>query len=149
MMPGKVNPVIPESLIQVAAQVIGNDAAIAVAGQGGYFELNTMMAVAAYNLLQSLSLLSAATDSFRRLCIDGLKATDQGPALVECGLMSATALAPLIGYDAAAEIAKEARDTGALIRDVARARTGLSDEELQSILDPSTMVGHLLKHHTG
>ncbi|HEY7269564.1 MAG TPA: class II fumarate hydratase, partial [Dehalococcoidia bacterium] len=81
IMPGKVNPVIPESLIQVVAQVIGNDAAIAVAGQGGYFELNTMMPVAAYNLLQSIELLAAASSNFARQCVAGLKATGRGPAL--------------------------------------------------------------------
>jgi fumarate hydratase class II len=140
IMPGKVNPVIPESLIQVVAQVIGNDAAIAVAGQGGYFELNTMMPVAAYNLLQSIELLAAAASNFARQCVAGLQATERGPALVEQGLMTATALAPSIGYDAAAEIAKEAAKSGRTIREVARERTKLSDAELQRLLDPVAMV---------
>ncbi|MEE9198864.1 MAG: class II fumarate hydratase [Dehalococcoidia bacterium] len=141
IMPGKVNPVIPESLIQVAAQVLGNDAAVAVAGQGGYFELNTMMPVAAYNLLQSIALLSAAADNFMERCVKGLTATDQGPRMVEQGLMTATALAPVIGYDAAAEIAKKAAETGRTVREVAREDTSISEEELDRLLDPERMVG--------
>lgn len=140
IMPGKVNPVIPESLIQVAAQVIGNDGAIAIAAQGSHFELNTMMPVAAYNLLQSLSLLAAATDNFTRQCVDGLRATERGPALVEQGLGVATALATVVGYDAAAEIAKEAARTNRTVREVASERLTLSQEELKRILDPESMV---------
>ena len=140
IMPGKVNPVIPESLIQVAAQVIGNDAAVAVAGQGGYFELNMMMPVATYNLLQSIALLSSASDNFTERCVKGLVATDQGPRTVEQGLMTATALAPIIGYDAAAAIAKDAAKTGRTIREVARERTKLSEEELDRLLDPERLV---------
>ena len=140
IMPGKVNPVIPESLIQVAAHVLGNDATVALAGQGGYFELNMMMPVAAYNLLQSINLLSSAIENFTNQCVTGLVATERGPALVEQGLAIGTALAPIIGYDAAAEIAKEAGKSGKTIRDVARERTHLSEEELDRILDPERMV---------
>jgi fumarate hydratase class II len=140
IMPGKVNPVIPESLIQVAAHVIGNDAAIAVAAQGGYFELNTMMPVAAYNLLQSFSLLAAATSNFTRKCVDGLSPTEQGPATVERGLALATALTPLIGYDAAAELAKEAARTGRSVREVAREQLRLPQEELDRALDPQRLT---------
>ncbi len=140
IMPGKVNPVIAEALIQVVAQVIGNDATIAVAAQGGYFELNTMMPVAAYNLLQSISLLAAASDNFARQCVDGLTATGRGPALVAQGLAIATALAPRIGYDAATEIAKEAAKSGRTVREVARERTDLADSELARLLDPASMV---------
>jgi fumarate hydratase, class II len=140
IMPGKVNPVIPESVIQVVAQVIGNDTTVSLAGQGSYFELNTMMPVAAYNLLQSIELLSTASENFARQCIEGLHATETGPTLLERGLMTGTALAPHIGYDAAAEIAKEAARTGKTIREVARDKTQLSPADLDRILDPSRMV---------
>ncbi|KPK46421.1 MAG: aspartate ammonia-lyase [Dehalococcoidia bacterium SM23_28_2] len=140
IMPGKVNPVIPEALIQVCAQVIGNDATIALAGQRSFFELNTMMPVAGYNLLQSIELLAAAARNFAERCVDGLQATQRGPELVEKGLGIATGLAPIIGYDAAAEIAKEAASSGRTVREVARERTGLSDEELERALDPASMT---------
>jgi len=140
IMPGKVNPVIAESLIQVAAQVIGNDAAVSVAAQGGYFELNTMMPVAARNLLESIDLLAAAAANFSEQCLKGLSATERGPQMVERGLAIATALAPVIGYDAAAAIAKEAAVSGRTIREVAREKTDLSDEELDRILDPAAMT---------
>ncbi|MCJ7510389.1 MAG: class II fumarate hydratase [Dehalococcoidia bacterium] len=140
IMPGKVNPVIPEALIQVCAQVMGNDATVALAGQRSFFELNTMMPVAAYNLLQSIELLAAAARNFAERCVDGLQATERGPELVEKGLGIATGLAPIIGYDAAAEIAKEAAGSGRTIREVARERTGLSDEDLRRALDPASMT---------
>ncbi|MSQ40391.1 MAG: class II fumarate hydratase [Dehalococcoidia bacterium] len=140
IMPGKVNPVIPESLIQVVAQVIGNDAAVVVAAQGSYFELNMMMPVAAHNLLQSIALLSASTHNFTAQCVRGLQATEKGPAMVEQGVMLATGLAPAIGYDAAAEIAKEAEKTGKTVREVAKQRTKLSDADLDRLLDPVKMV---------
>ena len=140
IMPGKVNPVIAESVIQVAAQVIGNDAAVTLAGQGGYFELNTMMPVAAYNLLQSIALLAAAANNFAVQCVQGIQATEVGPAMVEKGLMLGTALAPAIGYDAAAAIAKEAAASGQTIREVARLRTALADQELARLLNPEEMT---------
>ena len=140
IMPGKVNPVIAESVLQVAAQVIGNDAAVTLAGQGGYFELNTMMPVAAYNLLQSIALLAAAANNFAVQCVQGIQATDVGPAMVEKGLMLGTALAPAIGYDAAAAIAKEAAASGQTIREVARLRTTLADQELARLLNPEEMT---------
>ena len=140
IMPGKVNPVIAESVIQVAAQVVGNDATVTLAGQGGYFELNTMMPVAAYNLLQSISLLAASANNFADQCVSGIEATDVGPAMVEKGLMLGTALAPAIGYDAAAAIAKEAAATGQTIREVATERTGISDSELDQLLNPEDMT---------
>ncbi len=141
IMPGKVNPVIPEALIQVCAQVIGNDATIAFAGHRGFFELNTMMPVAAYNLLQAIELLASASRNFAERCVDGLKATERGPESVERGLALATGLAPLIGYDAAAEVAKEAARSGRTIREVARERSGLSEEDLARALDPTRMTG--------
>ena len=140
IMPGKVNPVISESVIQVAAQVVGNDAAVVLAGQGSYFELNTMMPVAAYNLLQSISLLAASASNFSRQCVSGVQATPAGPDMVERGLMLGTALSPAIGYDAAAAIAKEAAATGKTIREVAKLKTELSDAELDRLLKPEAMT---------
>ncbi len=140
IMPGKVNPVIPEALIQACAQVIACDAAIVQAAQRSFFELNTGMPLAGYNLLQAIGLLAAATDNFSQQCVKGVRATEHGPAMVEKGLMLATALAPAIGYDAAAEIAKEAAKSGRTIREVAREKTKLSDEELGRLLDPAEMT---------
>ena len=139
-MPGKVNPVIPESLIQVCAQVMGNDVSVMLGGQWGFFELNTMMPVMAYNVLQSIVLLARAADNFAKQCVRGLQATEKGPEMVERGLAIATGLAPRIGYDAAAEIAKEAARTGQTVREVASERTSLSQEELDRLLDPAKMT---------
>ena len=140
IMPGKVNPVIPESVCQVAAQVIGNDAAIAIAGQSGNFEINVMMPVAAYNLLQSIELLSTASRNFADQCVSGVTDTGWGPQTVERGLAIVTTLVPHIGYDQAAAIAKEAQNTGKTVREVASLTTDLSDEELDKILDPGSMT---------
>lgn len=140
IMPGKVNPVIAESLIMACAQVIGNDAAVTQGGEWGYFELNTMMPLIAYNLLQSTSLLAASARNFTEQCVSGLKATSRGPEMVERGLAICTALAPRIGYDAAAEISKTAYKTGQTIREVAREKTTLGDEELELLLDPAKMT---------
>ena len=140
IMPGKVNPVIAESVIQVVAQVGGNDATIMLAGQGSYFELNTMMPVAAYNVLQSIALLAASADNFAEQCVNGIEATSVGPEMVEKGLMLGTGLSPAIGYDAAAAIAKEAAATGKTIREVAKLKTELSDAELDRLLDPEAMT---------
>ena len=140
IMPGKINPVISESMIQVVAQVVGNDATVALAGQGGYFELNTMMPVAAYNLLQSVALLATSANNFADQCVSGIHATDVGPQMVERGLMLGTALTPAIGYDAAAAIAKQAAATGRTIREVAREETTLSDQELEDLLNPAEMT---------
>src|SRR6266849_848924 len=140
IMPGKVNPVIAESVIQVCAQVQGNDQVVALGNQWGNFELNTMMPVMAHNLLQSIALLASASKNFAEQCIVGLTATDAGPNLVERGLMLATALAPIVGYDKAAEIAKAAAATGRSIRDVAREQLALSDAQLDELLDPTKMT---------
>ncbi len=140
IMPGKVNPVIAESVIQVVAQVVGNDATVMLAGQGSYFELNTMMPVAAYNILQSIALLAASADNFAEQCVDGITATSVGPDMVERGLMLGTALTPAIGYDAAAAIAKEAAASGKTIREMAKQETDLSDAELDRLLDPEAMT---------
>ena len=140
IMPGKINPVISESVIQVAVQVFGNDATVALAGQGSYFELNTMMPVAAFNILQSIELLSTSANNFADQCVRGIQATSTGPAMVEKGLMLGTALSPAIGYDAAAAIAKEASGSGQTIREVAKIRTELSDDQLDQLLDPEDMT---------
>jgi fumarate hydratase class II len=141
IMPGKVNPVILESMTMVAAQVIGNDATVAFAGAtGSLLELNVMMPVAAYNLLQAISLLAAGATNVATRCVDGLRATENGPAAVERGLMTGTGLAPRIGYDATAAIAKEAHASGRTVREVARERTDLTEEELRELLDPESMT---------
>ena len=140
IMPGKVNPVIAESVTMVSAQVIGNDQTIVIAGQSGNFELNVMMPVAAYNLLQSIDLLAASCENFARQCISGLEVTSTGPDMVERGLAICTALAPVIGYDSAASIAHTASETGESVKEVARRETDLTDEQLDEILDPATMV---------
>ena len=140
IMPGKVNPVIAESLIQACAQAIANDTAVLLAAQRSYFELNLMLPLAASNLLEAIELLAAASANFARQCVRGLRATERGPELVERGLAIATALAPVIGYDAAAEIAKEASKTGRTVFEVARERTSLSEQELRGILDPAKMT---------
>ena len=140
IMPGKVNPVIAESVLMVCAQTIGNDAAITVGGQSGNFEINLTMPLVAYDLLQSIELLAAASNNLATQCVDGIKATSRGPEMVERGLAICTSLAPIIGYDAAAAIAKEAAKTGKTIREVARERTKLSEAELDTILDPALMV---------
>ena len=108
IMPGKINPVISESVIQVVAQVVGNDVSVTLAGQGGYFELNTMMPVAAHNILKAISLLATSAHNFADQCVKGITATSVGPEMVEKGLMLGTALAPAIGYDAAAALSKDA-----------------------------------------
>jgi fumarate hydratase class II len=140
IMPGKVNPVIAESAAMVAAQVMGNDATITIAGQSGNFELNVMLPLIAYNLLQSLELLANAAENFTNQSVVGIQATERGPEVVETGLMLATALAPEIGYDRAAEISKEAYKTGRTIREVAREKTNLSEEELDKLLDARKMT---------
>ena len=140
IMPGKVNPVIAESLIQVSAQVIGCDAAIAQAAQGSYFELNLMLPVATYNLLEAIELLASASQNFTERCVVGLGATPRGPEIVERGLMLATGLVPAIGYDAAADVAKEAARTGRTIREVAREKTDLSEDQLNQLLDAAKMT---------
>ena len=140
IMPGKVNPVIAESLTQVCAMVLGNDVTIVVAGQSGNFELNVMLPIATRSLLHSIRYLGKATLNFADNLVAGLKATSRGPDTVESGLMLVTVLAPEIGYDAAAALAKEAFTSGRTIRDLARERTSLSEVELDRILDPEAMV---------
>ncbi len=139
IMPGKVNPVIVESLTMVVARVVGNDATIAFGQTGSLLELNVMLPVVADALLESIGLLGKATDNFSARAIEGLTATERGPALVEQGLMLATALAPVIGYDDAAKLAKEAHRTGRTIRELALER-GMEAAELDRLLDPAAMT---------
>ena len=140
IMPGKVNPVIAESVCMAAAQVMGNDTAVMIAGQSGNFQLNVMMPVAAHNLLQSIELLAASARNFSTQCVEGLGATRKGPDMVERGLAIVTTLVPVIGYDAAAAIAKEAQSSGRTVREVAREQAALAEADLDRILDPSRMT---------
>ena len=141
IMPGKVNPVIPEAVAMVAAQVIGNDSAITVAGQSGNFELNVMLPLIAYNLLDSVKLLSRSVPLLANKAIatfevnkDNLNSTlHRNPILV-------TALNPIIGYDNAAEIAKSAYRDNRSIIDVAEESTDLSRKELIALLDPEKLT---------
>jgi fumarate hydratase class II len=139
IMPGKVNPVIVESLTMVVARVIGNDATIGFAQTGSFLELNVMLPVTTAAMLESIELLAAATSNFSARCIEGLTATERGPALVEQGLMLATALAPVIGYDAAATLAKEALMSGRTIRELALER-GIDAADVDRLLDPASMT---------
>ena len=141
IMPGKVNPVIPEAVIQVAARVVGNDATIAMAGQWGFFELNTMFPVAGVALLQSIALLAAASTVFAEKCVDGLEATERGPESVERGLSIATPLAEVVGYDRVAAIVNEALASGRTVRQVASEELDLAPTELARLLDARRMTG--------
>jgi fumarate hydratase class II len=141
IMPGKVNPVMAEALIMVAAQVIGHDTAVTLGGLGGYFELNLMMPLIAYNLLRSIEWLANGTHAFTVRCVAGIEANaGRCREMVERSLALATALAPVIGYDSAAEIAKEAHRTGRTVRDVALEWEVLPAEELDLLLDPARMT---------
>lgn len=142
IMPGKVNPVICESVLQVAAKVIGNDAAITAGGLlGGTFELNVMKPVIAYSLIQSAELLAAVARVFADKCVKGITANvERCKELIERSLAMCTALAPKIGYDAAAAIAKDAFATGKTVREVAIEKSGLSKSEIAAILDPRSQT---------
>jgi fumarate hydratase class II len=136
IMPGKVNPVIPEAVIQVAAQVIGNDAAITVGGQAGNFELNAMMPVIAHNLLQSIDLLAAAASVLAEKCVEGISANRQAcAAFIERSLALATGLVPRLGYDRAAAVAKAAYDSGKTVRAVLTEENILTPAEIDKLLD--------------
>jgi len=137
IMPGKVNPVMCEMVVQVGAQVIGNEATIAFSGTYGAFELNTMLPVVAYNLLQSIELLASASRVFTKRCVAGLEAdAEKCAANVERSLAMCTALAPVIGYDKAAKIAKVAYETGRTVREVALEMSGLEKAKVDELLDP-------------
>jgi fumarate hydratase, class II len=140
IMPGKVNPVIPEVVTQVAAQVIGNDAAVTVGGMQGHFELNVFVPVIARNVLDSIRLLAAATRLFAEKCVDGIEANKETcERYAELTLSAATALNPYIGYDKATEIVKEAAASGRSLRDVAR-EAGVDEEILDAALDYRAMA---------
>jgi fumarate hydratase class II len=139
IMPGKVNPVIVESLTMVVARVLGNDTTVAFGQTGSFLELNVMLPVTAVALLESIALLAAAARNVADRAVSGIAATDRGPALVEQGLMLATALAPEIGYDAAAALAKEAFKSGRTIRELATER-GIAPGRLDELLDPASMT---------
>jgi len=142
IMPGKVNPVIVESVLMACAQVIGYDSVIAWCGAAGNFELNVMMPLMAYDLLESITLLARVSRNFDSKCIRGLEADrERAEAFVEQSLAMATALVPEIGYERAAEIAKEAFASGRTIRAVAREKSGLTEERLQDLLDPRRQAG--------
>ena len=145
IMPGKVNPVIPEVVTQVAAQVIGNDQAITIGGLQGHFELNVFVPLMARNLLDSIKLLASAARLFAEKCVDGIEANrEQCERYAELTLSAATALNPYIGYDKATEIVKEAAASGRSIRDVAR-EAGVEESVLEQALDYRAMA----KPHAG
>jgi fumarate hydratase class II len=140
IMPGKVNPVIPEVVTQVAAQVIGNDAAITIGGMNGHFELNVYVPLIARNLLDSIRLLSSASRLLAEKCVDGIEANrEQAEHYAELTLSAATALNPYIGYDRATEIVKQAAETGRSLREVAREH-GVEDSVLDEALDYRRMA---------
>ncbi len=141
IMPGKVNPVIAESVIQVAAQVIGNDTVVTLGAQWGVLDLNTMMPVMASNLLESIQILGTAAANFAERCISGIQANRERCAeLIEQSQAMCTALAPEIGYDAAAQIAKESFASGKTVRQIAQERQVLPEDRLQELLDPRRMT---------
>jgi fumarate hydratase class II len=140
IMPGKINPVIVESMLMVIARVYGNDLTVTVCGQSGsLFELNVMMPVAGVATLESVTLLAASARNFSERCVEGLQATDRGPELVERSPMLATALTPIVGYDEAAKIAKDSIRTGRSIRQLARGR-GVPEPVLNRALDLGKMT---------
>lgn len=141
IMPGKVNPVIPESLLQVCAQVMGNDLTVTLGAQSGNFELNVMMPLIAHNLLQSITCLTGAVKIFEEKCVRGIEANKKRiNETIEQSLMLATALAPVIGYDKAADMAKKAFAENKTIRQLAKETLDMSESQLNEILDPSKMV---------
>jgi len=141
IMPGKVNPVMCEMMIQVCAQVIGNDAVVTFSGTYGAFELNTMLPVTAYNLLQSIELLASASRVFARRCVVGLEAdAEKCESNIEQSLAMCTALAPVIGYDKAARIAKVAYESGRTVREVALEMSGLDKQRIDELLDPRSQT---------
>ena len=141
IMPGKVNPVIAESVTMVCAQVIGNDVTVTIGGQAGNFELIVMLPVMAYNVLQSIELLATASDNFAAKCIEGITANkERCQSLIEESLAMCTALAPEIGYEAAAMLAKEAYRSGKTVREVAKEQKVLPEKQLDELLDPWRMT---------
>ena len=142
IMPGKVNPVMCESVLQVAAHVIGCDATITICGQAGNFELNVMMPIMTLRLLEAISFSASVARAFTEKCVVGIEANkERCEEMVEKSLAMVTALAPVIGYDAAARIAKESFTSGKTVREVAKAHKVLPEEKLKKTLDPRRMTG--------
>ncbi len=141
IMPGKVNPVMSEAMVQVAAQVIGNDVSITIGGATGNFELNVMMPLIAHNLLQSIDILAAVADQFRTRCVDGIEANEEACRnTIERNISIVTALNPYIGYDNAAKLAKQAYAEGKNIREVAKASGLISAEDVDKALDVTKLI---------
>ena len=141
IMPGKVNPVICESLLQVCAQVIGNDTVITISGQGGFFELNLMLPIIAHNLTQSIEILTNGIQMFTEKLVKGLQANEvRCSGYIEGSLAMCTSLAPIIGYDRAAEIAHKAFESGKTVREIALEENILDEDELNKLLDPKNMI---------
>jgi fumarate hydratase, class II len=141
IMPGKVNPVMAEALLQACAQVIGNDAAITFAGASGNFELNVMMPLMAHGILQSLQLLTNAVTAFEEKCVQGIEADrERCRASIDGSLAMATALVPRLGYDKAAALAKSAYAAGKTVRQAALEQGLLKADELDALLDPARLV---------
>ena len=141
IMPGKVNPVMCESVLQVAAHVIGCDATITICGQAGNFELNVMMPIMTLRLLEAITFSANVAKAFTEKCVVGIEANKEHcEEMIEKSLAMVTALAPVIGYDAAAKIAKESFTTGKTVREVAKAHKVLPEDRLNKILDPWRMT---------
>ena len=141
IMPGKVNPVLAESLTQVCAQVIGNDTTVSIAGQSGNFELNVMMPVMAHNIIESIQILSTCTKVFALDCIKGIKADkDKCEGYIEDSLAMCTSLAPIIGYNNAANVAKKAYSNNKTVREIVNEDKILDIKESKRILNPKSMV---------
>ena len=141
IMPGKVNPVMCEMMIQVGAQVIGNDGAVTFSGTFGNFELNVMLPVIAHNLLESIEVLTSASRVFAKRCIVPLEAdAEKCESMIEQSLAMCTSLAPVIGYDSAAAIAKQAFAEGRTVRQVALEKSGLDEAKLNELLDPKSQT---------
>jgi fumarate hydratase class II len=142
IMPGKVNPVIPEMVVMVGAQVQGNDLAVAIGGQWGQFELNVMMPVMVHNVLQSINILGNCAGKFSDHCVAGISANrERCEEMIEKSLAMVTALAPVIGYDRAAAIAREAYETGRTVRELCLEQKVLPEKKLNRLLDPRRMTG--------
>jgi fumarate hydratase class II len=149
IMPGKVNPVIPEAVLQVAAQVAGNDTTLTVCGQAGNFELNTMMPLIAYNLLQSIGLLADAAIALAEKCVAGIAANREAcAAFIERSLALVTGLVPRMGYDRAAEVAMKAYASGRTVREVLSEENLLPKEDIDALLTPETGGRHGEKEET-
>ncbi|MCK5221081.1 MAG: hypothetical protein KAR14_05830, partial [Candidatus Aminicenantes bacterium] len=142
IMPGKINPVIPESVLQVSARVVGNDTTISICGQSGNFQLNTMMPLIGFTSIESGLILANGINTFIENCLIGLKADElRCSELVEKSLAMVTSIAPEIGYDAAAGIAKEAYLSGKTIREILKEKKIADEKKIDELLDPMKMTG--------